>query len=80
MTLRGKAVEVRLSVGATGIDPKLIDDIPDDWASKFYVLTPAPDPDDATKVVAQWVDLSPYLTAAGGGGWGVYGTYIMGTL
>ena len=73
MTLRGNAIEVRLGVESTGIDPKLLDDIPDDWdtAAGVYVIAALPDPDDPTKPAAQWM----LLSLAGTGGYGIYGTY-----
>jgi len=71
---RAEAYEVRLDVGTSGIDPKLIDDIPDDWDSVggVYVLAALVDPDDMTQPAAQWM----LLTAAGvAGGYGIYGSY-----
>jgi len=74
MTYRSDAVEVRLDVGSTGIDPKLIDDIPDDWdsAGGVYVIAALADPDNTSVPAAQWM----LLTAAGvAGGYGIYGSY-----
>lgn len=74
MTYRADAVEVRLDVGTTGIDPKLLDDIPDDWdtAGGVYVIAALADPDDLTRPAAQWMLLS---SAGLAGGYGVYGLY-----
>jgi len=74
MTYRSEAIEVRLGVGTTGIDPKHLDDIPDDWdtAAGVYVIAALVDPDDATKPAAQWMLISG---TALGGGYGGYGSY-----
>lgn len=53
--------------------------IPADWASKKYVPMVIADPDDPSQPVLEFVDITPLL-ATGGSGWGIYGTYIMGTL
>lgn len=64
-----------------GFDVRLIDaSVPDDWSSKKYVPMVVADPRDPTKPVVMFVDITPFLTAPSGAGWGIYGTYIMGTL
>lgn len=74
MTYRSDAVEVRLDVQTTGIDPKLIDDIPDDWdtVGGVYVIAALVDPDDPSQPAAQWMLLS---SAGLSGGYGIYGSY-----
>jgi len=77
---RSAGVLVRLGVQTAGIDVRLIDaSVPDDWSTKKYVPMVVADPDDPTKPVVMFVDITALLTS-GGGGWGIYGSYAMGTL
>lgn len=77
---RAAAILERLSIQSAGIDVRLIDaSVPDDWNTKKYVPMVVPDPDDVTKPVVLFVDITNLL-ASGGGGWGIHGSYIMGTL
>jgi len=58
---------------ALEIDVRLIAvRIPADWASKHYVPMVIADPDDPTKPVLDFVDISGLLVSAGGG-YGYYG-------
>lgn len=79
--MRGAAVEIRLGVETGNLDIRVIDAaVPDDWVSKKYVPMVRPDPANPAKPIVTFVDITPFLTAPSGGGWGIYGTYAMGSL